>query len=58
MNMEGIYLQWSKASGRVRGKLQGASAEKWEWKEWKPINENQYEKAGKQKNLGGVEGGQ
>lgn len=57
-NMEGIYLQRSEARGRVRGKLQGAiSAEKWEWKGWKPINENQYEKAGKHKNLGVWRGG-
>lgn len=40
--------------GRVRGELQGAiSAEKWEWKGWKPINENQYAKAGRHTNWGG-----
>lgn len=53
-NMEDIYLRRSEARGRVRGKLQGAiSAEKWEWKGWKPINENQYEKAGRHKNWRG-----
>lgn len=53
-NVEGIYLWRGEGRGRVRGKLQGAiSAEKWEWKGWKPINENQYEKAGRHKNWGG-----
>lgn len=53
-NAEGFYLWQSEERGRVRGKLQGAiSAEKWEWKGWKPINENQYKKAGRHKNWGG-----
>lgn len=52
-HVEGIYLWRGEGRGRVRGKLQGAiSAEKWEWKGWKPINENQYEKAGRHKNWG------
>lgn len=31
----------------------GAINAKWEWKGWKPINENQYKKAGRHKNWGG-----